>query len=103
MNAKQLRKHAKAFLADLSKFNNDKKIQGMIDAAIDLHKRDKEIETLRTKVAELEAQLDYYRSLEPVAYYDTQERGFYWAKPTKIEAPVTVKVAPIPLYAMEKE
>ena len=57
---------------------------------------------LRTKVAELEAQLDYYRGLEPVAYYDPQERGFYWAKPTKIEAPVTVKVAPIPLYALEK-
>ena len=62
-----------------------------------------EVETLRAKVAELEAQLDYYRSLEPVACYDPQERGFYWAKPTKIEAPVTVKVAPIPLYAMEKE
>lgn len=35
---------------------------------------------------------------EPVAYYDPQERGFYWAMPTKIDAPITVMVKPIPLY-----
>ena len=62
-----------------------------------------EITQLRAKVAELEAKLAKYENLEPVAYYDPQERGFYWAKPTKIEAPVTVKVEPIPLYALEKK
>ena len=61
------------------------------------------LKQLRIKVAELEAKLDYYRGLEPVAYYDPQDRGFYWAKPTKIETPVTVKVEPIPLYALEKK
>ena len=35
---------------------------------------------------------------EPVAYFDPQKGGFYWAKPTKIEAPVTVDVEPLPLY-----
>ena len=35
---------------------------------------------------------------EPVAYFNPQEGGFYWAKPTKIEAPVSVDVEPLPLY-----
>jgi hypothetical protein len=35
---------------------------------------------------------------EPVAYFNPQEGGFYWAKPTKIEAPITVDVEPLPLY-----
>jgi len=35
---------------------------------------------------------------EPVAYFDPQEGGFYWAKPTRIEAPITVDVEPLPLY-----
>jgi len=35
---------------------------------------------------------------EPVAYFDPQKGGFYWAKPTRIEAPVTVDVEPLPLY-----
>jgi len=35
---------------------------------------------------------------EPVAYFDPQKSGFYWAKPTKIEAPITVNVEPLPLY-----
>ena len=34
----------------------------------------------------------------PRAYYDPQERGFYWAMPTKIDVPITVMVKPIPLY-----
>ena len=33
-----------------------------------------ELETLRAKVAELEAQLDYYRGLEPVAWVSTLDR-----------------------------
>jgi hypothetical protein len=36
---------------------------------------------------------------EPVAFFDPQGKGFYWAKPTKITAPVTVDVEPLPLYA----
>jgi hypothetical protein len=35
---------------------------------------------------------------EPVAYFNPQKGGFYWAKPTKIEAPITVDVEPLPLY-----
>jgi hypothetical protein len=35
---------------------------------------------------------------EPVAFFDPQGKGFYWAKPTKIIAPVTVDVKPLPLY-----
>lgn len=36
---------------------------------------------------------------EPVAYFDPQGRGFYWAKPTQIDAPTTVGVPHLPLYA----
>ena len=54
MNAKQRRKHAKAFLADLSKFNDDEKIQGLLDAANDLRKQENKLEQLRQRVAELE-------------------------------------------------
>jgi hypothetical protein len=35
---------------------------------------------------------------EPIAFYDPH-KGFYWAKPTKITAPVTVDVEPLSLYA----
>jgi len=34
---------------------------------------------------------------EPVAYFNPQG-GFYWAKPTKVAAPITVDVEPLPLY-----
>ena len=36
---------------------------------------------------------------EPVAYFDLQKREFYWARPTQIDAPTTVDVPPLPLYA----
>ena len=36
---------------------------------------------------------------KPIAFFDPQGKGFYWAKPTKITAPVTVDVEPLPLYA----
>ena len=35
---------------------------------------------------------------EPVAYFDPQKGGFYWAKPTTVTAPITVDVEPLPLY-----
>ena len=35
---------------------------------------------------------------DPVAFFDPQEKGFYWAKPTKITAPTIVDVEPLPLY-----
>jgi hypothetical protein len=34
---------------------------------------------------------------EPIAFFDPQ-KGFYWAKPTKITAPTIVDVEPLPLY-----
>jgi len=40
---------------------------------------------------------------EPVAYFDPQKGGFYWAKPTKIEAPVSVDVEPLPLYTTPQQ
>jgi len=36
---------------------------------------------------------------EPVAYFNPQKGGFYWAKPTTVTAPVTIDVEPLPLYA----
>ncbi len=35
---------------------------------------------------------------EPIAFFDPQEKGFYWAKPTKITAPTIVDIEPLPLY-----
>ena len=35
---------------------------------------------------------------EPVAYFNPQEGGFYWAKPTTVTSLVTVDVEPLPLY-----
>jgi len=40
---------------------------------------------------------------EPVAYFDPQKGGFYWAKPTKVEAPVSVDVEPLPLYTTPQQ
>ncbi len=34
---------------------------------------------------------------EPVAFFHPNQ-GFYWARPTKITAPATVDVEPLPLY-----
>lgn len=40
---------------------------------------------------------------EPVAYFNFQEHGFYWAQNTKIgDVPVSIKVAPMPLYSKEQ-
>ena len=38
---------------------------------------------------------------EPVAFF-CPSQGFYWAKPTKIIAPVTVDVKPLPLYTQRQ-
>ena len=35
--------------------------------------------------------------IKPIAFFDPH-KGFYWAKPTKITAPVTVDVQPLALY-----
>jgi hypothetical protein len=40
---------------------------------------------------------------EPVAYFNPQEGGFYWAKPTKVEAPITVDVEPLSLYTTPQQ
>jgi hypothetical protein len=45
--------------------------------------------------------VEFYKAApvqEPVAFF-CPSQGFYWAKPTKIIAPVTVDVEPLPLYA----
>ena len=33
----------------------------------------------------------------PIAFYNPH-KGFYWAKPTKVTAPVTIDVEPLALY-----
>jgi len=35
---------------------------------------------------------------EPVAFYNPQKGGFYWAKPTTIHAPLAVEFVPLALY-----
>jgi len=35
---------------------------------------------------------------EPIAFFDPQ-KGFHWAKHTKVTAPTIVDVEPLPLYA----
>ena len=35
---------------------------------------------------------------EPVAFYNPQHGGFYWAKPTTIHAPQAVDIVPLALY-----
>jgi len=41
--------------------------------------------------------------VQPVAFFDPQEKGFYWAKPTKVTAPLTGAVEPMPLYTTTRE
>jgi hypothetical protein len=40
---------------------------------------------------------------EPVAYFDPQKGGFYWAKPTTVTSLVTVDVEPLPLYTTPQQ
>jgi hypothetical protein len=40
--------------------------------------------------------------VQPVAFFDPQN-GFYWAKPTKVTAPLAVAVEPMPLYTTPQE
>ena len=35
---------------------------------------------------------------DPIAYFDPQEKGFYWAIPIGVFAPTTVTVPPLALY-----
>ena len=53
---------------------------------------------LRMENAQLKAQPKEPEQ-EPIAYFNPQVKGgFYWAKTTKITAPITVRVEPMPLY-----
>ena len=63
-----------------------------------------DVETTAALVAEIKRLVDVVGGLvlaqpeqEPVAYYHPH-KGFYWAKPTKIIAPVTADVKPLALY-----
>ena len=52
----------------------------------------------RALVAENELRL--LREQKPVAYWNPQERNrFYWATHTLVNAPITVSVQPMALYA----
>ena len=51
--------------------------------------------TARNAIKEILAQPEQ----EPVAFYNPQHGGFYWAKPTTIHAPQAVDIVPLALYA----
>ena len=53
------------------------------------------------KLAEVTEELGLYAqpTQEPVAFYNPQHGGFYWAKPTTIHAPQAVDIVPLALYA----
>jgi hypothetical protein len=59
---------------------------------------------LEYEIKALEEALAKQEQGEPVAYFNPQVKGgFYWAKPTKITAPVTVSVEPMPLYTTPQQ
>lgn len=62
MNAHQRKKNAKAFIAELKACCDDEKVASLLEAADDMRKRDKDIEQLRQRVAELEGELDDFES-----------------------------------------
>ena len=53
-------------------------------------------EIIGPAITALKAALEQQQA-EPVAYYHPH-KGFYWAKPTYISAPIVVDVPPVPLY-----
>ena len=58
------------------------------------------IEKLEAENAQLKAELAAMREQKPVAYWNPQERNrFYWATHTLVNAPITVSVQPMALYA----
>ena len=91
--------------------------EGMVRTIIDALKQEQEYEVLAGigKGVEIPAGWKYYyikpklplqlkqEQDEPVAYFNSQKGGFYWAKPTKIEAPITVDVEPLPLYTKPQQ
>ena len=40
---------------------------------------------------------------EPIAFYNPQQGGFYWAKPTTISCPQTVDVTPLAFYTKSSQ
>ena len=57
------------------------------------------LQKIRDSATALRAALE--QQAEPVAYYHPH-KGFYWAKPTYISAPIVVDVPPVPLYVKWK-
>jgi hypothetical protein len=58
----------------------------------------------RTALAALDAALkEPEQKPEPVAYFDPQNRKFYWARLTEIDVPTVTVVPPLPLYAAPPE
>jgi hypothetical protein len=65
----------------------------------ELEATNRQVEILSDALAESRREVAALKAVqEPVAFFDPQGKGFYWAKPTKITAPVTVDVEPLPLY-----
>jgi hypothetical protein len=52
---------------------------------------------------ELGLHYDQRPEQEPVAFYNPQHGGFYWAKPTTISAPQAVDIVPLALYAYPQQ
>ena len=69
------------------------------DLQAELDATNRQVEILSDALAESRREVAALKAVqEPVAFFDPQGKGFYWAKPTKITAPVTVDVEPLPLY-----
>jgi hypothetical protein len=72
-------------------------IRKEMEAELDATNR--QVEILSDALAESRREVAALKAVqEPVAFFDPQGKGFYWAKHTKITAPVTVAVDPMPLY-----
>jgi hypothetical protein len=69
------------------------------DLQAELEATNRQVEILSDALAESRREVAALKAVqEPVAFFDPQGKGFYWAKHTKITAPVTVAVDPMPLY-----
>jgi hypothetical protein len=69
------------------------------DLQAELEATNRQVEILSDALAESRREVAALKAVqEPVAFFDPQGKGFYWAKPAKIIAPVTVDVKPLPLY-----
>jgi hypothetical protein len=72
------------------------------DLQAELEATNRQVEILSDALAEARREVAALKAVQPVAFFDPQN-GFYWAKPTKVTAPLAVAVEPMPLYTTPQE